>query len=379
MKYVNGIQFDPRSTMDVHRTFQQALNRNRVLLTSLGSPVSVFYFQGNKQITLAGDYAKPVPCYCSLDQKGAPTNPDPNHRACYGTGALPGFERYGYRTIAISTTTPSLSLTNVMKSIDEKGRISKFTLTGTATTGDIITPDYPVTDFKDITSFRFTEAINLEENRNEYYFSTNAGVSYTLIPVDYTDKTNPVADISVFPSTMASIRFKVTQKKKTATSSSPVFGYIKFRYRDQFYLSEIDNRFREINIPATLAAPSQNPYLLKQKEMGIVIDSEPSWWTLPETQLNNGDVLLYLLGHNQGKMYTISNMQVNTYGKIGSALSLRFNTKLITAEAEHLGVVKYLAEDSELRNYRPFEHFNIASYYPTEQQWSATNYHSNLP
>jgi hypothetical protein len=365
--------------MDVHRTFQQALNRNRILLSSLGAPVSFFYFQGNKQIDIAGNYIKPIPCYCALDQKGNPKDPDPNHRACYGTGALPGFERYGYNTIVISTTTPNLTLNNVTKNIDEKGRISKFSLSGNALTGDIISDNYQLTNIKDINFFRFAESVNLEENRIEYYYSPDNGTTYIQIPIDYTNKLNPVPNLSVIPNTITQIKFKITLRKRFANSSSPVFGYIKFRFRDQYLLSEIDSRFREINIPATLAAPYINPYLLKQKEVGIVVDNEPQWWTLPEAAVNNGDVILYLLGHNQGKMYTISNVEVRTYGKIGSVLSLKFNTKLITHDTESLGILKYLSEDNELKNYKPFEHFNIASYYPSERDWSLNNYHSNLP
>lgn len=365
--------------MDVHRTFQQALNRNRILLSSLGSPVSFFYFQGNRQIDIAGNYNKPIPCYCSLDKDGKPKNPDPTHRACYGTGALPGFERYGYTTIVTATTTPDLALNNVMRTIDEAGRLSKFVISGNAIEGTVTTPDYPTTDLKDISFFRIAESINLEQNRNEYYYSSDNGTTYVRIPIDYTDKLNPVADLSVIPNTITSIRFRVVLKKRTPTSSSPVFGYIKFRFRSQFLLSEIDSRFREINIPATLAAQYINPYLLKQKEVGIVIDSEPQWWTLPEAAVNNGDVILHLLGHNQGKMYTISNMEVRTYGKIGSALSLKFNTKLIAQETDSLGILKYLSEDNEIRNFKPFEHFNIASYFPSERDWSTNNYHSNWP
>lgn len=379
MKYVNGIQFDPRSTMDVHRTFQQALNRNRVLLSSIGSPVSFFYFQGNKQIDIAGNYLKPIPCYCALDQKGSPKDPDPNHRACYGTGTLPGFERYGYNTIVIATTTPNLTLNNITRTLDENGRVSKFIISGNLLEGDIITDNYQLPNIKSINFFRFTESVNLDQNGTEYYYSSDNGATYIRIPVDYTDKTNPVPDISVIPSTITQVRFKITLKKRFANSSSPIFGYIKFRFRDQFLLSEIDSRFKEINIPATLAAQYINPYLLKQKEVGVVIDSEPQWWTLPEAAVNNGDVILHLLGHNQGKMYTVSNLEVRTYGKIGSALSLKFNTKLIPQDTDSLGILKYLAEDNELKNFKPFEHFNIASYFPSERDWSLTNYHSNWP
>jgi hypothetical protein len=378
MRYINHSQFDPRYIIDTHRTFEQAVGRHRTLLTSLGTPITVFHREGDKHLNVNGTFNEPVKCYCTNDVGGKIKNPDPDHGLCYGTGVFPGYERFGYSSLIIANPTPNLVLTNTMSNLNAQNRTAGFILAGVSSTGTVETPDYPVTDFKAVTYFRIREAVNLEENRNEYFFSTDSGATYTQIPINYSTQ-QPVPDLSVFPTTMTQIRFRVILKKRAATSSTPVFTYLKFRYRNQYFLSEVDDRFKEITLPATLASYSISPQVMKQWDSGLTIDQDPIWWTLPDSKIKNGDVLLYLLGHNQGKMYIARETEVRTYGKYALPLSITFKVKLIQSEGDAMGITKYLVEDTELRNVHLFETFNSDVYFPSEKDYSDINYKNHQP
>lgn len=377
MRYINHSQFDPRYIIDTHRTFEQAVGRHRTLLSSLGTPITIFHREGDKHLNVNGTFNEPVKCYCTNDVGGKIKPPDPDHGLCYGTGTLPGYERFGYTSLVVANPTPNLTLTNVISNLNANNKTAGFIIAGTST-GTVTTPNYPVTDYKSVTYFRIREAVNLEANRNEYYFSVDNGVTYTEIPVSYTTQ-QPVPDISVFPPTMTQIKFKIILRKRFAASAPPVFTYIKFRYRNQYNLAEVDDRFKEITLPATLASYRVSPMVMKQWDSGLVIDQDLIWWTLPDSKIKNGDVILYLLGHNQGKMYVTSDVEVRTYGKYALPTSITFKTKLIQSEGDAVGIAKYLVEDQELRNVRLFETFNTDSYFPSEKDYSALNYKNHQP
>jgi hypothetical protein len=261
--------------------------------------------------------------------------------------------------------------------------MSTFVLAdGTTTSGTIITPDYPLTNFQEITSWVFKELVDRENNRNEYEYSTDAGTTWVPIPIDYTNKLNPVVNMSVFPqpgALVTQIRFRITQRKKTTAASSPQFGYIKFKYRTLPALSEIDDGYKEVGIPATLMAYQNNPFSLTQGNSGVYVEQKPVWWTLPESRISNGDVIMYLLGHRRGRMYLCSDVEERTYMKYASPMSISFQTKYIMDEKSDMGVVKYLARDTELLNQPLFYHSNMEEYFPTEKDWTALHYKTNHP
>ena len=353
-----------------------------MMLRTLGTPITVFYIMGEKQKLINGNLVQPQACYCALDHTGKKQNPDRDHQLCYGTGVLPGWDRYGYVSGVFTTTTDNLVLTNSIKSVDDKNRISKFIIGNNSLTGSIETPDYTVNNFLKFTYFKFREVVDLESNRNEYFYSIDSGTTWTKIVIDYTDKANPVVDMSTLPqpgTIVTKIRFRVDQKKKTSASSTPTFIYIKFRYQNKYNLADIDAGFREITIPATLAAYSVNPFVLQQVDAGLMVNQDPNWWVLPEAKIGNGDVVMYLLGHKKGMMYFCSDVEERVYAKFGYPTSITFKTKFVFDKGSDMGIVKYLAEDDELRNNPIFYHSDIESYYPWEKQLSQSHYQSNFP
>ncbi|MEO0074541.1 MAG: hypothetical protein ABIK31_00320, partial [candidate division WOR-3 bacterium] len=375
MRYINGIQFDPRYLVDTHRTFEQALNRHRVLLSTLGVPITVFSRETDRTIDINGVYNAPQRCYCTIDVNNRVKNPDPMHSLCYGTGVLPGYERFGYTTYVVTTTNDNLTLTNVVKEIDPVGKFNGFKLVGNNLTGEIITGDFPLSNYRETVFFRLAERVNPESNRVEYFYSVDSGVTWVSIPVDRTNLSSPIVDLSVFPNfDISSIRFRIVLRRRTATSPTPIFGYFKYRARTHFNLNEIDDRFNEIDIPATLASFRVPPMTLKQIESGLVVDYDLTWWTLPESRIKNGDVVLFLFGHNRGKLFLASNVETRIYGKYGLPLSITFNTKLIRDESDSVGIVQYLTEDNEFRRTKIFSTFNTASYFPSESVYSEVNY-----
>lgn len=383
MRYIQGIQFDPRYLIDTHRTFAQALNRHRIILTSLGTPITVFHKETDRTINISGNYIQPQKCYCTYDPNNRIRNPDPNHIVCYGTGVLPGYERYGHTTYVITTTTENLILNNVNKEINIVNKFNGFTLNSNYLTGEIITPNFPLNNYKETVFFRLYEVVNPQENRIEYYFSTDNGTTWTQIPVDRTVLNNPIVDLSVFPSSptnvISNIMFRIVLRKRTINSPTPIFNYIKYRARTQFNLSEIDDRFREIDIPATLISHRLPPMILKQMESGLMVSMESTWWTLPESKIKNGDIILFLLGHMRGKLFVVHDAETRIYGKYGLPLSISFKVKLIRDETDALGIKHYLSENNEFIRTKIFSTFNSESYYPSEQNYSILNYKNRQP
>ena len=380
MRYINSLQFDPRYIIDTHHTFEQAISRHRILLSSLGTPITVFHRETDRNILASGAYIEPQRCYCTIDYNNRFKDPDPNHGLCYGTGSLPGYERFGYKTYVITTTTPNLTLTNLVKEIDPVNQSNSFRVVGHQTSGEIITEDLPTTNYKQTVFVRIAERVNPEQNRIEYYYSIDSGSTWVQIPVNRVDIQNPVLDLSVFPTTeIPFIRFRIVLRKRNVNSQTPIFGYMKYRLRDQFNLNELDDRYREIDIPATLASFRVAPMMLKQMDSGLVVDQDLLWWTLPDSKIKNGDIILFLLGHNHGKLFSCSNTETRTYGKYGLPLSITFNAKLIRDETDAMGITKYLTEDNEFRKTKIFETFNTESYYPTPKDYSDLNYKNRQP
>lgn len=383
MKYINGApQFDPRALIDMHRTAEAVWNRHRVLLRAVGTPITVFYITGLEQKIIDGKLVPPQACYCALDRLGNPQSPDRDHHLCYGVGVLPGWDRYGYKSHVVATTTAGLTLTGSRVIPDDKNRLSTFALNDGSLVGTIVTPDYPVSNFLEFTSWVFRESVDRENNRNEYEYSIDSGTTWIPIPINYTNKLNPVVDMSVFPQPGAvvnTIRFRITQRKRVAAASTPLFGYIKFRYRNMYTLAEIDDGYREVTIPATLMAYQNNPFSLTQGNSGLYVEQKPTWWTLPESRISNGDVIMYLLGHRRGRMYMCSDAEERTYMKYASPMSISFQTKYIMDEQSDMGVTKYLASDSELLNQPLFYHSNMEEYFPSERDWTDLHYKTNHP
>lgn len=380
MRYINHHQFDPRYIIDTHRTFEQAVGRHRTLLSSLGVPITVFHRNSEKVLDVNGFFVEPQSCYCTIGHDGKRKDPDPNHILCYGTGTLPGYERFGHSTNVLTLNNQNITMNNVSKTLDVSKQQAYFSISGTSLQGEIIVDNFPITSYFETTYFKILEQTNPEENRVEYYYSIDLGINWIEIPVNREVLNSPVVDISVFPQDpVENIQFRVLLRKRFASSSPPKFTYFKYQYRNQYNLNELDDRFREIDIPATLSSHRILPMVLKQRESGLTVENDPVWWSLPDSKVKNGDVILFLMGHHKGRMFVTSNTETRTYGKYGLPLSIQFNTKLIRDESDALGLSYYLADSQEFRRTRVFETFNTEGYFPSELDYSRINYKNNQP
>lgn len=381
MRYINGIQFDPRHLLDTHRTFEQAWNRHRVILSSLGTPITVFYSHGRDEIDDLGMLKERQRCHCSFDQNGNKKDPDPDHRLCYGEGVLPGFEKYGYNTIIVTNTTKNVVENNVaFDGPNQEGTyFNHYTLDNSETSGEIISPNYVIDSFYGITFFKFAQKNNPEQNRVRYYYSTDNGSTWVNIPVTYDTSGKPTVDFSAFPEELTQIKFRILMEKRYTHSSSPKFSYLKFRYQSTPNLSEIDTRFKEIDMPATLTAYSISPQEVKQAQQGLTVSKEPTWWTLPESRIGNDDMIMYLNGHYKGRMFYCYDIEERIYAKFGYPLSLQFKTRMLRDSSSNLGIRAYLADESEFTRIQPFTTFNMNAYYPEESELTESHYKSRQP
>jgi hypothetical protein len=137
------------------------------------------------------------------------------------------------------------------------------------------------------------------------------------------------------------IRFRITLKKRYAASQSPKWNSIRFRYRKHIVLSEMDPRF-SIEVPAFLAAREQQTRVIEQGEYGWTTKFPLNWWTLPDADIQNADVIMFLQGTYEDERYEVKNLREFVYGNTLQILHKGFEAEFIRDENELLGIIHYL-------------------------------------
>ncbi len=202
------------------------------------------------------------------------------HFLCSGTGILDtddsggsgvlvggGYQKYGYREHIISTPTKGLtrSSNNIIIS---GGRKSRYVISGGSTTETLTTPRYQLFNFKEVDYILMNQVIDNTQNRGEYYYSLDDSTWTQLLLVEYlptVDITRKIATTQAYldlPENTEYIRFRITLRKRTATSPSPEWNSIRFRYRNMKNFNEIDPIFSDIDgLRSALGISSQTNLL----------------------------------------------------------------------------------------------------------------------
>ena len=341
MRWANGDRLPAiKSIMDRYRILNRMVDRNRAKMWAAGSPCSYWRNASvNKMGALTPGLTK---CYCWATPTGGDTqqsSPDRKHFLCMGTGFLSGYQRYGYTEITLSTpSTLTKTSANLVISGD---RGSSYIISGSSLVEILTTERLALTRFKDVTFFLANEATDKDQNRIEYEYSVN---DTTWVAIAMSDYVSPLANKQgalTLPTSTGYIRFRIRLKKRLATATSPKWNSIRFRYRNHLMLKELDPRFN-ISIPAFLAAREQIVRSIEQGEYGWTTKFPVEWWTLPDADILNTDIITFLQGTYSGYKFQVKNLREFAYGETLQILHKGFESSLIRDKDELLGIIHYL-------------------------------------
>jgi len=339
-----------KTTMDRYGILPRIINRNRVKINAAGSPCT--YWRNQSISALAKVPTEDIDkCYCwsdpTEDSNGDAqrSQPDRRHFLCHGTGYLPGYQKYGYTEIVIGT--PSAFTLTSDSLVITGNRNSTYTLSGRTTSEDLTSERITLTTFKEVEHILINDVMDLDQNQMEYYYSVNDvdwielddTADYTGLSPEYR-----IANKQAFltlPEGTEYIRFRIRFRKRTTSSIPPKWNSLRFRYRKHPILSAMDPRFA-IDMPAFLAAREQESRVIEATEHGWTVKYPLNWWTLPEADIQNADVIMFLQGTYINYRFETTNLREFSYGENLQILHKAFESTMIRDEHALLGIIHYL-------------------------------------
>ena len=343
--------------MDRFHILDRTVNRNKVKIWAAGSPCT--YWRNTAITSLGKRPDNEVKCYCWSDpDTGDDTqisSPDRKHFLCAGTGivgggaisgigedlpAVGGYQKYGY--VELIQATPSNLTKSSSNLVITGSRGSAYAISGGSQTETLTTERFSLYNFKEVDYILMNESIDADQNRIEYSYSTDDIIWSDLILTNYTS--SPIANRQselILPEGTEYIRFKITFKKRYTTSQSPKWNSLRFRYRHHITLTEIDPRFN-ISIPAFLAARQPQSKVVEQGEYGWTMKFPLEWWVLPDADIQNSDIIMFLQGTYGEYRYQVKDLKDYVYGQNLQILHKDFTSNLIRDENELLGIIHYL-------------------------------------
>lgn len=313
MRWTQRARTDIRGVVEKFDIYGKVLAESRQKLRGAGTPCT--YYQ-NMSISYYGTAPKTATkCYCWENQQVAP---DRSHFLCLGTGYLEGYQKYGYAEHTFSTPSPFLSRDAAIVITGERGGV--YTLSSnTVTQGDLTFNRITLDNFRGVDRFFIKQNVDLSVNEVQYFFTLD-DINWIRIPIHAVSNSplsDFVGDLSVFnliTATSPFIRFRVRFRKRFATSVSPQFNSIRFRYRNQLRLSETDSRYHYVDTPAFLAAREQQTIEIAQGDTGWTTRRPLRWWVLPEVNIKNEDLIQFLQGSLAKDFYLVSQLIPSLHG-----------------------------------------------------------------
>jgi len=298
---------------------------NRVKMRGAGTPCISFR---NSAITFYGKAPTGLTkCYCWGSQAN---QPDRMHTLCMGTGYLSGYQRYGYEEFVVSTPSTVTKDAVIVTSQLSGEKDVKFVISSPSVTQATITTErFTLTRCKGFDRFLVADAIDADKNRIKYYYSFDDvnWTEITLTTYTATKLGNRQGTFEV-PEDTEYIRFRIVLQKRYPQSPSPRFNAIRFRYRNQFKLTDIDPRYT-IDAAAFLACREQQTIEIKQGVQGWETTRPLRWWTLPEVDIKNGDFIKFLEGYMADQYYEVQQIVPHVHGPSTKLLHTSFQSEYI--------------------------------------------------
>lgn len=312
-----------RNTIQHFHLYERTLMMLRTKMAGAGSPCT---YWRNSAVTFYGTApVNETKCYCwnktdNAEDTSGPSQPRRDHFLCMGTGYLKGYQKYGYEEIVISTPSESaltFSSTELHVGKDTAGENDRFVLSSNSSLSENLeTENFTLTNFKEADRFLIQESTKSDTNRIEYFYSLDDGVSWIQLTVsDYAVSrlANKQATGFDVPSGTLQIKFRMVFKKRNSAAPSPILNSIRFRYRNHMNLSEIDTRF-DTDIPAFLASREAPKEKVIQSEFGWKTEKPLDWWVLPEANIEEMDIIMFLQGELESEKYEVQDLTKHTHG-----------------------------------------------------------------
>jgi hypothetical protein len=210
-------------------------------------------------------------------------------------------------------------------------------------TGTITTAQIPITRNRGFDRIIIADQTDLDQNRILYYYSFD-GTTYSALTTSAYTATklgNKQATLTI-PTAATYIIFRIVLQKRTLTSTSPQFNSLRFRYRTQYTLYELDPYFTAITIPAFLIVREQQTIEITQGANGWETNRPLRWWTGPEAHVVNGDVMEFLQGSLNETHYQIQKAVPHYHGPDGRLLHTDFESSFIRDDKDIIQVLSLL-------------------------------------
>ncbi len=169
-------------------------------------------------------------CYKESNQQS-----DRKCKSCHGTGAVPGYLKFGYNTVWMSVVDSDVTLTNC--NITTEFKSAKAILSATALTGVVESGDKPFTRSVVGSAWAYDVASYVRIGASSSVvveYSTNSGLTWAAIAALPT--ANPAS---------GAIRFRATLTRTSTAIMSPLFEIVRARYETlAFSNQQADGSYR---------------------------------------------------------------------------------------------------------------------------------------
>jgi len=327
---------DVRGVINRYRIYDHVISQLRVKLRGCGTPCTLYKNVANTFYGLAP--TDQTRCYCWDEEKA---QPDRSHFLCMGTGYLGGYQKYGYEEIVVSTPS-TVTKDSYITIAGSSG--SLFTISSNSERqGTIETERFALTRFESVDRFLINDKTDSVLNRITYYYSTD-DVTWNEISTSAYSTNNLANKQGTFtlPTGTAYIRFRIVLLKRTATTASPEFNSIRFRYRNQKNLIDMDPTY-SIGYPAFLAAREQQNIEITEGPYGWATVRPLRWWTLPEVTIENFDIIQFLQGTFQGQFYEVQQTTPHVHGPDLQVTHRDFTSSYLRDKHDVLKIIQYLS------------------------------------
>jgi hypothetical protein len=327
---------DVRGVLERNLIYDHVISQLRVKMRGCGTPCTLYKNVANTFYGLAP--TNETKCYCWDEEKA---QPDRSHFLCLGTGYLGGYQRYGYQEHVIST--PSTVTKDNWISISGSSG-SLFTISSNSERqGTILTERFALTRCEAFDRFLINDKTDPSLNRITYYYSTDDITWNEITTSTYTlnNLANKQGTFTLNKGTEY-IRFKIIMLKRTVTSTSPEFNSIRFRYRNQKNLIDIDPTY-PISAPSFLAAREQQQVEITEGPYGWATIRPLRWWVLPEVTVENFDIIQFLQGTFESEFYKVQQTTPHVHGPQLKVIHRDFTSAFLRDKHDVLKIIQYLS------------------------------------
>jgi hypothetical protein len=234
----------------------KVLSSNYDKIYGMGLPIAVWREASSLQDSL-------TVCSCFKDTSKQPDIPC---QSCYGTGAIPGFFKFGTRNYWSASIDAGWTLSNII--LDQTNRPFRFMLTNGSTSGTAISPNLSISVVGKLGSW---------ESKSDG-FTRDMGVNSTIVAEASKDNGSTwfaLTDLETQGPT-TQLRFRITMTRTAASVKSPMFEIVRARYATVF---DIRNELLE---PVIRILPTWLTEAEIRQTHGLKLEATNNkFWTLP--------------------------------------------------------------------------------------------------